>query len=877
MEDLGTVYLNNNAIEDFSPVDHVKNVNGKNDQVIKTESDKFVPQLQTIELEVGTELTADLLKPAIKNLPSDATVEIHKGLKNADMSKEGTTQQQVKVNFSDSSRKFVTVNIKVVEKEEANEPLPIYVAKGNKPIQATFEVEFLDGDQVVETVSITNGGGSLTKYEVGKTYKLRIKGSDEYELVSGIAKIVGEPGMAGVHFLETEDQALGLENASVIKVKDKVTEPEAPQQSLQVLPVKNNLPFTFSLEVEVLDNGNLIDTIALKGGMGLLNKYEVGKTYALRIKNNDSLELVTPYAKIVENEGNVGVHFLKTKDEAIADNVQLKLKDRAHTTPLEPETSEALSELKIKVLYKGQPKEGIQIRLNKWDGYGIPSIVDQPKTDSNGTILLKNLDKNAKYEVIFGSKEYRFNPDQFDILTDGDGKIKSVGSHKAPDYVDGMIVKAEDKRSQGEKTISVNFKTIDKKTGKPAEGVEITANQINPNLSSYRNVTSDVNGDVHFELEGVEDGRIYAMTVSKNGQFMWEFEPELIEVKVYEDHYEILNSKGNPNKENIFRVTKNDRNYLRDDLRKIIAEAEQRINSGDYTPESVAALKTFVQGGKEELKKAETIPYYVEGHIANIKKGMAQLVLKENKKPEVKPDTKPEAKPDVKPSTPKSKGYITLMPMNKVEAPKAKAPESKPEAKVRNSIYVPKADFPVNLTDIPAGAEGDAMRHMVARGVLKGMGNGKFEPNTTITRAMVTQVFRTISKDKTVGASVNYMDVSSKNWFADPVQWASNNGLVAGYPDGSFKPNQKLTYEEFASLLDRLLTEYGIQFEKVKSVNPEDLSNVGGWSRDSVIRMAELGLISANDNGKIDGKKEFSRAELANTLDQLVRLADQNR
>lgn len=874
MKDLGTVFLNNNAIGDFSPVNHVKNVNGKNDQVIKTESDKFVPQLQTIELELGMELTADLLKPAIKNLPSNATVEIQNGLKNADMSKEGTTQQQVKITFSDSSRKFVVVNIKVVPKEEAKKPLEIYVIKGEVPIQATFEVEFLDGDQVVDTVSFESGVGSLNDYEVGKTYKLRIKGSDDYELVTPIAKVVEDGGNPGVHFLQTENEELTGDNI-FIKVKDKVVEPAVPQNPLTVIPSKDGGVFTSPLEVEVLDNGNVIDTIALNG-IGFMNHYEVGKTYTLRIKNNDSLELVTPYAKIVENEGNVGVHFLKTKDEAIADNVQLKLKDRAHTTPSEPETSKALSELKIKVLYKGEPKEGIQIRLNLWDELGIPSVITQPKTDSNGTITLKDLKKNTKYTVVLETKEYRFNPDQFEFKTDEDGKIKTIGSKNASEYADGFIVKAEDKRSQGEKTVSIDFKTVYKKDGQPAKDVEITANQINPNLSSYRNATSDEHGNVHFQLEGVQGGKIYAMTISKNGQFMWEFEPELIEVKVYEDHYEILNSKGNPNKENIFRVTKNDRNYLREDLRKIIAEAEQRINSGDYTPESVAALKTFVQGGKEELKKSETIPYYVEGHIANIKKGMAQLVLKENKKPEVKPDTKPEAKPDVKPSAPESKGYITLTPV-KTEAPKVQAPELKPEAKVRNSIYVPKADFPVNLTDIPAGSEGDAMRHMVSRGVLKGMGNGKFEPNTTITRAMVTQVFRTVSKDKALGSPVNFTDVSSKNWFADPVQWASNNGLVAGYPDGSFKPNQKLTLEEFASLLDRLLTEYGIQFEKVKSVNPEDLSNVGGWSRDSVIRMAELGLISTNDNGKIDGKKEFSRAELASTLDQLVRFADKNR
>lgn len=750
-------------------------------------------------------------------------------------------------------------------------------------LQENIDVELLDGNQIIDTITLKDSMGSLKKYNVGKVYALRIKDNNNYKLITGFVKIVDKDGIHVPYFLQSKDEDLTGDNMGILKVTDKASEPTTPQNPLTVIPFKDGGAFTSPQEVEVLDNGNLIDTIVLKGGMGFLNRYEVGKTYTLRIKNNENLELVTSFAKVVEVEGMVGVHFLKTEDEGVSgDNAAvLKLKDRTHTTPSEPETSEALSELKIKVLYNGEPKKGIQIRLNKWDGYGIPSIVDQPKTDSNGTILLKNLDKNAKYEVIFGSKEYRFNPDQFDILTDGEGKIKSVGSHKASDYVDGMIVRAEDKRSQGEKTIPVNFKTIDKKTGKPAEGVEITANQINPNLSSYRNVTSDVNGNVHFELEGVEDGRIYAMTVSKNGQFEWEFEPELIHVRVFEDRYEILSTKDNTERKNIFEVSYNDKRYLRDDLRKLMAEAEELINSGKYKPESTTDLKTAIAGGKDELKKAETIPYYVEGHMDNIKNAISKLVLKEDPKPETNPETKPvpkpETKPEVKPSDPKSKGYITLTPMNKAEAPKAQAPESKPEAKVRNSIYVPKADFPVNLTDIPAGTEGDAMRNMVSRGVLKGMGNGKFEPNTTITRAMVTQVFRTVSKDKAIGSPVNFTDVSSKNWFADPVQWASNNGLVAGYPDGSFKPNQKLTLEEFASLLDRLLTEYGIQFEKVKSVNPEDLSNVGGWSRDSVIRMAELGLISANDNGKIDGKKEFSRAELASTLDQLVRFADKNR
>lgn len=873
MKDLTTVFLTGNNVQDLSPIDHVKTVNGMQNPNFKNQADRFSPEFEVIKLTVGSDVTVDALKPGIKNLPAGTTLEILYTLNIANTSQAGETKQDVKIKFSDGSSKKVTIPIQVVAKEATKEPLQFYVAKGEDFISPTFEVEFLDGDRVVDTVSFESGVGSLEHYEVGKTYKLRIKGSDDYELVTPIAKVVEDGGNVGIHFLQKENEELSGDNVSVIKVKEKVAESATPQNSLTVIPSKDSEAFTSPLAVEVLDNGNVIDTITLNGGMGSLNKYEVGKTYTLRIKNNDSLELVTPFAKVVEADGVVGVHFLETKDETVSDDngMNLKLKDRADTTPSEPEISEALSELKIKVLYKGQPKEGIQIRLNLWDELGIPSISIQPKTDSEGTITLKDLKKNAKYTVVLETKEYRFNPDQFEFKTDENGKIKTIGSKNASEYADGFIVKAEDRQSQGEKTVSIDFKTVYKKDGQPAKDVEITANQINPNLSSYRNATSDESGNVHFDLEGVQGGKIYAMTVSKNGQFMWEFEPELIEVKVYEDHYEILSSKGNLNKENIFRVTKNDRNFLRDDLRKIIAEAEQRINSGDYTPESVAPLKTFVQGGKEELKKAETIPYYVEGHIANIKKGMAQLVLKENKKPEIKPQAPAEKQ------SPKADSYIVLTPMKSTEASKANTPESKPEAKVRNSIYVPKADSPVNLTDIPAGAEGDAMRHMVSRGVLKGMGNGKFEPNTTITRAMVTQVFRMISKDKAVGSPVSFADVKTNNWFADPVQWASNNGLVAGYPDGSFKPNQKLTYEEFASLLDRLLKEYGIQFNKLKTVNEKDFANVAGWSRVSVMHMVELGLMSTDSNGKVQPKREYTRAELANTLDQLVRQADQHR
>lgn len=71
----------------------------------------------------------------------------------------------------------------------------------------------------------------------------------------------------------------------------------------QFVVMKDEKPLLENIDVELLDGDQIIDTITLKNSMGSVKKYNVGKVYALRIKNNDDLELVTPYAKIVKDNG----------------------------------------------------------------------------------------------------------------------------------------------------------------------------------------------------------------------------------------------------------------------------------------------------------------------------------------------------------------------------------------------------------------------------------------------------------------------------------------------------------------------------------------------------------------------------------------------
>ena len=247
-------------------------------------------------------------------------------------------------------------------------------------------------------------------------------------------------------------------------------------------------------------------------------------------------------------------------------------------------------------------------------------------------------------------------------------------------------------------------------------------------------------------------------------------------------------------------------------------------------------------------------------------------------KPETKPNpSKPETKPSTVPSAPKAKDEGRRYFIPSASAATEKKEDKKASVEAKNKIAVPYRNLPVTLTDIPANEKGDAIRAMVTRGILVGMGNDKFEPKTTISRAMVTAVFMRISMDQTIKSPAAFTDVKDKAWYERSVKWASTNGLIKGYEDGSFKPDKKVSYEEFAVMLDNLLKEYKLDLPKVKTVNKADFDYVNDWSRDSVVRMIELGLMKTDGNGKVQPKGEYSRADLAETLNQLIQWSDKNK
>lgn len=122
-----------------------------------------------------------------------------------------------------------------------------------------------------------------------------------------------------------------------------------------------------------------------------------------------------------------------------------------------------------------------------------------------------------------------------------------------------------------------------------------------------------------------------------------------------------------------------------------------------------------------------------------------------------------------------------------------------------NLLLNKDVDITVDFTDVPADAwYGNAVRTLASLGVIKGIGDGQFAPNRTITRAEFTVIamrFANVSADVTNP----FTDIASNDWYYTAVTSAVSYGWINGYSDGSFRPQATITRAEVVTIVNRML------------------------------------------------------------------------
>ena len=160
----------------------------------------------------------------------------------------------------------------------------------------------------------------------------------------------------------------------------------------------------------------------------------------------------------------------------------------------------------------------------------------------------------------------------------------------------------------------------------------------------------------------------------------------------------------------------------------------------------------------------------------------------------------------------------------------------------------------------------DAVKFVYENGFMDGVGDNKFNPNGTLTRAMIAQVLYNLEGETSSYPTV-FDDVAKSAWYADAVNWAAASGIVEGKGNNKFDPNAAITRQEMAAILYRYSELKGYDVSDVDSLSSfTDASKVASWAKEAMGWAVENYVINGKGNGKLDPTGTATRAEVAQIL-----------
>lgn len=165
---------------------------------------------------------------------------------------------------------------------------------------------------------------------------------------------------------------------------------------------------------------------------------------------------------------------------------------------------------------------------------------------------------------------------------------------------------------------------------------------------------------------------------------------------------------------------------------------------------------------------------------------------------------------------------------------------------------------------------------MAARHIAAGVGEGRFEPDRDITRAEFTSLLQRVLGLPVKGTVTGFSDVPADAWYAPSVAAAVRAGLVHGYEDSTFKPDNPVTRAEMAAMLGNALALQGLAVKvepgQVEAVlQPyRDQAAVPSWARPAMAAAVTAGIVG----GREGGLAPLERATRAEAIVMLERLMD---
>ena len=168
----------------------------------------------------------------------------------------------------------------------------------------------------------------------------------------------------------------------------------------------------------------------------------------------------------------------------------------------------------------------------------------------------------------------------------------------------------------------------------------------------------------------------------------------------------------------------------------------------------------------------------------------------------------------------------------------------------------------------------DPVRWAFLEGLMTGTSDTEFSPNLATTRGMIVSVLYRLEGNPDLSDDIlgyPYEDVNPDDWYAMPVYWARLHGIVSGYSDSQFGPNDAITREQLAAILMNYADYKGMDVSARADLSAySDADTISSWATDTMQWAVAEGYISGMTADTLEPQGSATRAQVASIFQRFL-------
>lgn len=175
------------------------------------------------------------------------------------------------------------------------------------------------------------------------------------------------------------------------------------------------------------------------------------------------------------------------------------------------------------------------------------------------------------------------------------------------------------------------------------------------------------------------------------------------------------------------------------------------------------------------------------------------------------------------------------------------------------------------FTDVTNHWAYSAIKRVYTRGWMVGMDEKTFAPDQQLSRAMLAVILYAMAGEPAVTGESPFTDVPAGCWYTDAIVWAAQNGIVCGFGDGTFRPNEAVTRAQAAVMLYGYAAFTGADVTARADLSTySDAGQIPAWAMDAMQWANARRLIVGRDSSHLAPNGGATRAEMAAILSAYI-------